>query len=311
MTTRAFLRLSALSFLMGLGPIGAPLAPLAIAAKLTRVIPAHPTASISETHDIVRAVDQNLPDRLRAWLDRGWSPALTIQNKLKETLLERAASHGSDRAFEVLLQELKLQGHTIRLTDSRGTPLIVVLSSLAVTGQKMTDRYDRMANALIRVAPQSLALVDRAYIGDGRTALHQAAASGNVKLIRSFISNGAKVNARNTSGETPLHLAARFGHTDAVRYLIAAGADVHAKTKYTHATPLMSAAEMGHETIIRVLMAAGSNKEQKDFFGKSAPQRYQEYAANFYSRLKKAKSRQSIDAQATRSTAYDAASVKK
>jgi ankyrin repeat protein len=247
------------------------------------------TQAIPETHAIVRAIDQNNSVQLQKWLDQGWSPAATIKNKLKETLLDRAASQGADQVFEVLLKELKLQGHRIRLVDSRGTPLIVVLSSLAVTGQKRTGRYDRMATALVRFAPESLKLIDKAYVGDGRTALHQAAASGNVNLIRVFISNGAQVSARNTSGETPLHLACRFGHIDAVRYLIAAGADIQSKTHYTKATPLMAAAEMGHETVIRLLMAAGANKDQKDFFGKSAPQRYQEYSANFYTRMKRVK----------------------
>jgi hypothetical protein len=240
---------------------------------------------LSESHGLVDAIDDNNPVRVRAYFDKGFSPVSTIKNKLKESLLDRAASNGSDRAFEVVLSEIKLQGLKPRLTDSRGTPLIVVLASLAVSGRKTTERYERMATALIQVAPESLNLTDRAYVGDGRTALHQAAASGNVRLIRAFISHGANVNAKNTSGETPLHLAARFGHIDAVRYLVSAGANIHAKTRYTKATPLMAAAEMGQETVIRVLMASGAQKDERDFFGKSAPERYKEYSANFYNRM--------------------------
>ncbi|MBS1959121.1 MAG: ankyrin repeat domain-containing protein [Bdellovibrionales bacterium] len=253
--------------------------------KNAKVIDLPGSRHIAETADIVGAIDENNGTRLRMFFDRGYSPVSVIKNKLKETFLDRAASHGSDRAFIVILNEMKLQGLKPRLTDSRGTPLIVVLSSLAVVGQKMTDRYERMATALVQTYPETLKLIDRAYIGDGRTALHQAAASGNVRLIRTFISNGANVNAKNTSGETPLHLASRFGHVDAVRYLISAGARVDEKTRYTHATPLMAAAEMGHETVIRVLMSAGAHKEEKDFFGKSAPERYKEYATNFYARI--------------------------
>lgn len=241
--------------------------------------------ALLESHGLIGAIDANSPARVRAYFDQGFSPASVIKNKLKETLLDRAASNGSDRAFEVVLSELKLQRLKPRLMDSRGTPLIVVLASLAVRGRRSSERYERMATALIRLAPESLSLTDRAYVGDGRTALHQAAASGNVKLIREFISKGAKVNAKNTSGETPLHLAARFGHSDAVRHLLAAGADVLAKTRYTKATPLMAAAEMGHETVIRILISSGAQRDERDFFGKSAPERYKEYSSSFYSRM--------------------------
>lgn len=262
----------------------------AFAAKPSgRVVPSFQSpsisSSVSESHGLVDAIDENNGALVRRYFDKGISPALIIKNKLRESLLDRAASHGSDGAFEVVLSEFKIQGLKPRLTDSRGTPLIVVLASLAVRGRPTTERYERMAISLIRLAPESLRLIDRAYVGDGRTALHQAAASGNVRLIRDFISYGANVNAKNTSGETPLHLASRFGHIDAVRYLIAAGADVRAKTRYTKATPLMAAAEMGQETVIRVLMASGAQKDERDFFGKTAPDRYKEYSANFYARM--------------------------
>lgn len=256
--------------------------------------------TISESHGLVDAVDDNNPVLVRRYFDKGISPASIVKNKLRESLLDRAASHGSDRAFEVVLSEFKIQGLKPRLTDSRGTPLIVVLASLAVRGRPTTNRYERMAVALIQLAPECLQLTDRAYIGDGRTALHQAAASGNVRLIRDFIAHGANVDAKNTSGETALHLAARFGHIDAVRYLIAAGANIHAKTRYTKATPLMAAAEMGQETVIRVLMAAGAQKDQRDFFGKSAPDRYKEYSSAFYARMYPVSRKVSASSSATR-----------
>jgi ankyrin repeat protein len=120
---------------------------------------------------------------------------------------------------------------------------------------------------------------DKAYVGDGRTALHQAAANGNTALIKLLLSCNADVNARNASGETPLHLAARFGHIDSVRDLVAAHARVNELTIHTKATPLMSAAEMGQTSVIRLLMASGANKTIKDAFGKTPPERYKEYMA--------------------------------
>jgi len=43
--------------------------------------------------------------------------------------------------------------------------------------------------------------------GDGQTALHYAAASGDLPVIRMMLVKGADVNAKDTSGATPLDLS--------------------------------------------------------------------------------------------------------
>lgn len=241
--------------------------------------------TLPESHVVVRAIDRNQREIIQSWVRAGHSPTARIQNKLKEHLLERAASHGSADVFDALLSEIDRAHLSPKLIDSRGTPIIIGLASLANPNQKLTRQYERMIEALLRYSSKEVNATDRAYIGDGRTALHQAAASGNVSLIRTLINHGALVNAKNSSLETPLHLAARFGHIDAVRYLIASGASIHDKTKHTKATPLMAAAEMGHAQVIRLLMATGAKKDEKDTFGKTAPDRYSEYSASYYERM--------------------------
>jgi ankyrin repeat protein len=249
----------------------------------TRIVES-PIESISESHPIVRAIDLNQKAPVIAWIRSGHSLVTRINNKLKEKLLDRAASHGSDEVFEALLVEVTRTHESVKFIDSRGTPLLIGLTALAMPGQKHTLSYERMIEALLQCPGIDVNAADRAYIGDGRTALHQAAASGNVKLIRTFIAHGAKVNVKNSSGESPLHLAARFGHIDAVRYLIYSSAEINEKTIYTKATPLMAAAEVGHASIIRLLMASGAKKGDKDTFGKTAPERYKEYSSAFYAR---------------------------
>ena len=239
---------------------------------------------ISESNPIVRAIDENQKGPLQVWFRSGHSPLAKITNKLKERLLDRAASHGSADVFDAILSELNRGGYHPKLVDSRGTPIIVGIASLSVPGQKQAAQYERMLESILRFSPSTVNDADRAYIGDGRTALHQAAANGNVTMIRTLIAHGAKVNAKNSSGETPLHLAARFGHIDAVRYLIYSGATINEKTIYTKATPLMAAAEAGHAPIIRALMASGANKNEKDTFGKTAPDRYKEYTSAYYAK---------------------------
>jgi hypothetical protein len=246
-------------------------------------IPAHASSIqivdevVTETHPVVLAIDQDHAGLVQEWLKAGHTPLARIKNKTKESFLERAATHASLRSFEVLLASIHANHQEGLLKDSRGTPILVTLSSLAVPGKSSTPNYEKMIAMILTVSPESAQAKDHAYIGDGRTALHQAAAVGNNDVLQMLITRGALVNAKNSSGETPLHLAARFGHLETVKLLLKWGAVINEKTKYTRATPLMAAAEMGHENIIRMLMISGAEKDARDVFGKTAPERYREY----------------------------------
>jgi Ankyrin repeats (3 copies) len=44
----------------------------------------------------------------------------------------------------------------------------------------------------------------------GQTALHHAAAIGNVELVKALVIAGAKVNATDSKGDTPLHMATLY-----------------------------------------------------------------------------------------------------
>lgn len=57
------------------------------------------------------------------------------------------------------------------------------------------------------------------------TALHSAAANGNVETIRRLIKDGADVNALDDSGTTPLIYALVFGYKEAIIELLECGAD--------------------------------------------------------------------------------------
>lgn len=54
------------------------------------------------------------------------------------------------------------------------------------------------------------------------------------KMLKTLISKGVDVDARNRRGETALHIAVRFHRKLAVRVLTDAGANVHAKTAIGH-----------------------------------------------------------------------------
>ena len=233
--------------------------------------------TLTEAHPIVVAIDHDDSAAVRDWLGTGHSPIAKINNKLHEGLLERAATHAASHCFEALFMAAHTAHEETRLTDSRGTPLLVTLSELAVPGKTTTAFYEHMIELMLSASPDIAQAQDHAYIGDGRSALHQAAAIGNLHVAEMLIAKGAPVNAKNSSGEVPLHLAARFGHMEVAKFLISKGAKINVKSKFTQATPLMAAAEMGHESIIRMLMMAGAERDARDTFGKTAPDRFREY----------------------------------
>lgn len=55
---------------------------------------------------------------------------------------------------------------------------------------------------------------------DEQTALHIAAANGNIKVARLLIENGANVSSVDNYGWTALHIAASEGHPEFVEFLI-------------------------------------------------------------------------------------------
>ncbi|EFA07512.1 pyrexia [Tribolium castaneum] len=69
----------------------------------------------------------------------------------------------------------------------------------------------------------------QAVDGEGRSALHLAACTGNIDCIKLLLQHGAEISARDALNRaTPLHCAASKGHLSAVKLLIRHGADVNA-----------------------------------------------------------------------------------
>ena len=83
-------------------------------------------------------------------------------------------------------------------------------------------------------------------INQSNQALCYAAKEGNLKEVKSLLSKGANVNAREAAeGLTPLILAIQFAHLPVVKALIREGADVNLKEDLNQATPLMWAVRKG------------------------------------------------------------------
>jgi ankyrin repeat protein/beta-lactamase regulating signal transducer with metallopeptidase domain len=117
--------------------------------------------------------------------------------------------------------------------------------------------------ALLTV-PTAIVLSAKAQSNAVDVSLHEAAAKGDIDQVKSLISKGANVNAKDYRlgmiGMTPLHYASRGGHKDIVELLIAESADVNAKSQ-TGATPVILAAigtSPNRKQIVQLLVAKGA-----------------------------------------------------
>jgi uncharacterized protein len=94
----------------------------------------------------------------------------------------------------------------------------------------------------------------------GRSALHYAAANGDVAEVNRLVLAGEDVTEPDRGGCTPLHFAAQSTAADATRVLLDAGADVDARDGYGNA-PLFRAvsSSRGSGAVISMLRQAGAD----------------------------------------------------
>ena len=101
--------------------------------------------------------------------------------------------------------------------------------------------------------------------GDGMTALHWAAESGNVEIVAMLIFAGANLEGVTRLGDyTPLHLASKAGQGPAAETLLEAGADANAITSTGAARPLHFAAAAGSARTVTALLDHGAEIDAKE-----------------------------------------------
>lgn len=176
---------------------------------------------------------------INAFFDAGINP--NAQNSDGRTVLISAAARGELDIVKLLLS----RGVDVNVKDNRG------YTALA---HALEARYPEVEEALLnspKIDPNVGGLLGRpillAYVWrdnqkaterllalgadvklvdkDGDTALHGAAETGNVEIMRMLLDKGADPNAKNKEGGTPLMWAAVFGNDDAARLLLSRGAN--------------------------------------------------------------------------------------
>ena len=97
-------------------------------------------------------------------------------------------------------------------------------------------------------------------------SIHEAAAKGNIAVVKQHLAAGTDVDTRDNNKWTPLHYAAYYGHKVVAELLITEGADVNAKSDDGW-TPLHDATSIGHKEIVELLLAKGANVNAKNNYG--------------------------------------------
>jgi ankyrin repeat protein len=104
----------------------------------------------------------------------------------------------------------------------------------------------------------------------GRTAIHYAAANGDVDEVARLLAAGADPGEADNVGFTPLHFAAQEQHPPVIGLLLAAGADVQAADRWGN-TPLWRAVFTAHGDAATsvTLLAAGADLDTVNSTGVS------------------------------------------
>ncbi|KAK6542283.1 Ankyrin repeat and SOCS box protein 3 [Orbilia ellipsospora] len=100
-----------------------------------------------------------------------------------------------------------------------------------------------------------------------RTALHQAAQTGNPIIVKLLLDNGAEFETRDCHGISPLWSAAQNGHDEIVKMLLDKEADTEIIAAGCNRRPLHQAAQCGHTKICTMLLDKKAQYEPLDLSG--------------------------------------------
>jgi len=145
------------------------------------------------------------------------------------------------------------------ITTLVGIMLSLLLAAASAAVKPVVDAAERGDTGLVRELLQNGADANEAQ-GDGMTALHWAAESGDTELAGLLIYAGANLEAgTRIGGYTPLHIASRKGHAEIVKTLLDANARAGAITTTSRVMPLHLAAAAGNTDAVRALLNAGAD----------------------------------------------------
>lgn len=176
-----------------------------LAALLLAALPLHARPTREEDAvSFFRAAQINDAARIKPLLARGLDPNIREPER-GETGLIVALRYDAMNVVKLLLAQPGIQ---LEATASNGNTALMMAA------------FKQNREAVLLLIGKG-AIVNR----PGWTALHYAAAAGDVEGIKLLLEHYAYIDAESPSGMTPLMMAAREGQEDAVKLLLEEGAD--------------------------------------------------------------------------------------
>ncbi|SFG12677.1 hypothetical protein SAMN05518865_108231 [Duganella sp. CF458] len=130
------------------------------------------------------------------------------------------------------------RGETGLIIAMRNDAMKVARLLLSHSGLKVDAQSPNGNTALMMAALQKNKAAVLALLGKGAqvnrpgwTALHYAAAAGDLEIMKLLLERHAYIDAASPTGTTPLMLAAREGQEDAVKLLLEEGANAKLKDR--------------------------------------------------------------------------------
>ncbi|MGJ7486996.1 ankyrin repeat domain-containing protein [Variovorax sp. LT2P21] len=160
-------------------------------------------AQADSFNDFFRAVRSDNPTGVESLLRRGFDPNTRDERGLTGLLI--AIREPSPRVVQVLLASPQTNVEIRNGNDE--SPLMLA----AIKGQ-----MDLVKQLIAR---------DADINKPGWTALHYAASSGQVEIMKLLLEKYAFIDAQSPNGTTPLMMAAMYGSPDSVKLLLEEGAD--------------------------------------------------------------------------------------
>ncbi len=183
---------------------------------------------------------------------------LNARNSNGETPLFNAVKADSSAAVTALLNGAGDKRADINARDFLGnTALHACVRWAAHNAARAIAERDTRTNGKRVLNARNLA---------GKTALHEAATTGNLSFTRFLLDFGADVNAADETGKTPLTDAIEALRTDAVRLLLSSGASAVMQDMYGRNAFHAAVEKAGSEVIILV-RSSGGNPMARDSFG--------------------------------------------
>ncbi len=190
---------------------------------------------------LLLAIESNLPTLFDELISRGQE--IMARNSYNNSVLHRAAALSTPAILQKLLSILKTDStFNINQQDDAGETALMHACKLGCDDNRQLLLKEGADILIENEVNHSAALMGDFWLLDlylergglvdakdrtGMTILHQAAAKGELKAIKTLIKCKAEIMAKSIIDETPLLLAVVNMHEKATKELIAAGADIN------------------------------------------------------------------------------------